>query len=93
MGDYFWVILTKDRFPVHEYHKLSARKIGPLEIVEKINPNAYHLKLPSNIRTPDIFNVKHLILFSSDNTSGDGTNPDSRVNRSSLWEDDGDRPA
>ena len=61
VGDYVWVVLTKDHFPVGEYNKLAARKIGPLEIVEKINPNAYHVKLSSHIRTVDIFNVKHLI--------------------------------
>ncbi|PON62989.1 hypothetical protein PanWU01x14_134360 [Parasponia andersonii] len=34
-----------------------------MEIVEKINPNAYRLKLLSHIRTSDIFNVKHLMPF------------------------------
>lgn len=41
----FWV-LTKDRCPTHEYNKLAARKIGPVEIVEKINSNVYHICLP-----------------------------------------------
>ncbi|KAH9693434.1 Endonuclease [Citrus sinensis] len=63
VGDFVWVILTKDIFSVGEYNKLSARKIGPLEIIEKINPNAYRLKLPSHIRTVDVFNVKHLIPY------------------------------
>ncbi|GKD15852.1 hypothetical protein Tco_1205010, partial [Tanacetum coccineum] len=50
-GNFVWVVLlTKDRFPVGEYNKLSAKKIGPHEIVEKINSNAYRLKLPSHIR-------------------------------------------
>ena len=49
VGDYVWAILTKDRFPVGEYNKLSAKKIGPVEIIEKINSNAYLLKLPSHI--------------------------------------------
>ncbi|KAL2492166.1 Nucleotidyltransferase family protein [Abeliophyllum distichum] len=40
VGDFVWAVLTKDRFPAHEYNKLSSRKIGPLEIVEKINLNA-----------------------------------------------------
>lgn len=55
-----WVVLTKDRFIACEYNKLSARKIGPVEVLEKINPNAYRLKQPSHLRTFDVFNVKHL---------------------------------
>nr|GEY13770.1 hypothetical protein [Tanacetum cinerariifolium] len=34
-----------------------------LEIVEKINSNAYRLKLPSHIRCSDAFNVKHLLPY------------------------------
>ncbi|GKD11705.1 putative reverse transcriptase domain-containing protein [Tanacetum coccineum] len=45
-GDFVWAVLTKDCFLVGEYNKLSAKKIGLLEIVEKINSNAYRLKLP-----------------------------------------------
>ncbi|GJZ36603.1 putative reverse transcriptase domain-containing protein [Tanacetum coccineum] len=48
-SDFVWAVLTKDRFSVREYNKLSAKKIGPLEIVEKINSKAYRLKLPSHI--------------------------------------------
>ena len=40
IGDFVWTILTKDCFPVGEYNNLAARKIGPLEILEKINSNA-----------------------------------------------------
>ncbi|KAL5769730.1 hypothetical protein ACOSP7_013884 [Xanthoceras sorbifolium] len=68
VGNFVWAILTKDRFAVGEYHKLAARKIGPLEILEKINPNAYRLKLPTHIRTHDVFNIKHLIPFRGDSS-------------------------
>ena len=84
MGDYVWAVLTKDRFSVGEYNKLSARKIGPLEIVEKINPNAYRLKLPSHICTADVFNVKHLIPYTGDNSDDDN----SRANSIQPGEDD-----
>lgn len=47
-------------FPMREYSKLVARKIGPVEIIEKINPNAYWL-LPSHIKTSDVFDDKHLV--------------------------------
>ncbi|GJQ89255.1 hypothetical protein Tco_0000394 [Tanacetum coccineum] len=70
-GDFVWAVLTKDRFPVGEYNKLSAKKIGPLEIVEKINSNAYRLKLPSHIRCSDVFNVKHLIPYHGDSSDDD----------------------
>ncbi|GJX18066.1 putative reverse transcriptase domain-containing protein [Tanacetum coccineum] len=65
-GDFVWAVLTKDHFPVEEYNKLSTKKIGPLEIVETINSNAYRLKLPSHIRCSDVFNVKHLIPYHGD---------------------------
>ncbi|GJU16655.1 putative nucleotidyltransferase, ribonuclease H [Tanacetum coccineum] len=78
-GDFVWVVLTKDHFALGEYNKLSAKKIGPLEIVEKINSNAYHLKLPSHIRCSDVFNVKHLIIYHGD-TSDDDLYMNSRTN-------------
>ncbi|GKB94220.1 putative nucleotidyltransferase, ribonuclease H [Tanacetum coccineum] len=71
VGDFVWDVLTKDRFPVGEYNKLSAKKIGPLEIVKKINFNAYRLKLPSHIRCSDVFNVKHLLPYHGDSSDDD----------------------
>ncbi|GJW19099.1 putative nucleotidyltransferase, ribonuclease H [Tanacetum coccineum] len=55
-SNFVWVILTKDHFPVGEYNKLSAKKIGPLKIMEKINSNAFRLKLPSHTGCSDVFN-------------------------------------
>ncbi|KAE8704792.1 hypothetical protein F3Y22_tig00110437pilonHSYRG00001 [Hibiscus syriacus] len=43
---------------IHE--QLKDRKIGPCEVVQKINDNAYRLRLPSHLKTSDVFNVKHL---------------------------------
>ncbi|KAJ9566128.1 hypothetical protein OSB04_002094 [Centaurea solstitialis] len=79
VGDFVWAVLTKDRFSVGEYNKLSAKKIGPVEIVEKINPNAYRLKLPSHIRCADVFNVKHLLPYHGD-SSDDEVAGNSRSN-------------
>ncbi|GLT54898.1 hypothetical protein SLA2020_280570 [Shorea laevis] len=62
VGDLVWAVLTRDRFPVGEYNKLRERKIGPCEILQKINDNAYRLRLPSHLKTSDVFNVKHLTL-------------------------------
>ena len=83
-GDYVWAVLTKDQFSASEYNKLSTRKISPVEIIEKINPNAYRLKLPSHIRTADVFNVKHLIPYTGD-TSDD---ENSRANSAYPGEND-----
>ncbi|KAG5527003.1 hypothetical protein RHGRI_028065 [Rhododendron griersonianum] len=88
VGDFVWAVLTKDRFPAGEYNKLAARKIGPLEILEKINPNAYKLKLPSHIRTSATFNVKHLIPYRGDSSDEESAN--SRTNSLQPGEDDAD---
>ena len=65
-GDFVWAVLTKDKFPISEYNKLAAGKIGLVEIIEKINPDAYKLKLPGHINMFDVFNFKHLVPFTSD---------------------------
>nr|GEV51835.1 reverse transcriptase domain-containing protein [Tanacetum cinerariifolium] len=68
VSDFVWVVQTKEHFPAHEYNKLAAKKIGPMEIVKKINSNAYRLQLPSHVCTSDVFNVKHLIPFVGDSS-------------------------
>ena len=82
-----WVILTKDKSLVGEYNKLAARKVGPIEIIKKINPNAYQLKLPSHIKTSDVFNVKHLVSFIDDLSNEDAN---LRTNSLQPREDDVD---
>ncbi|GJV75831.1 hypothetical protein Tco_1507415 [Tanacetum coccineum] len=71
VGDFMWAVLTKDHLPVGEYNKLSTKKIGPPEIIEKIDSNAYRLKLPSHIRCFDVFNVKHLLPYHGDSSDDD----------------------
>ena len=68
---------------------MSAKKVGPVEIVEKINPNAYRLRLSSYIRTADVFNVKHLIPFAGDSSDDDH----SRMNSVYPGENDADEIA
>ncbi|KAL6503790.1 hypothetical protein OROGR_025713 [Orobanche gracilis] len=92
-GDQVWAVLTRDRYPAHEYNKLSARRIGPVEIVAKINPNAYKVRLPAHLKTSDIFNVKHLVPFAGENPSRDETGSDSRANRLLPGDNDGDETA
>ena len=89
MDDYVWAVLTIDRFSASDYNKLSAKKIGPVEIIEKINPNAYRLKLPSHICIADVFNVKHLIPYAGDSSDDDN----SRANSVQPGENDADEVA
>ncbi|PKI57100.1 hypothetical protein CRG98_022494 [Punica granatum] len=70
-------IFLQDRYPAGEYNKLSARKIGPVEVIEKINSNADRLKLSSHIRITDVFNVKHLIPYTGDSLDEDNSRANS----------------
>jgi hypothetical protein len=85
-----WAVLTKDRFLVGEYNKLATCKIGLVEIMKKINPNAYQLKLPSHTKMSDVFNVKHLVPFMGDSSEED---VNSRTNFVQPEEDDVDQSA
>ncbi|KAF7152556.1 hypothetical protein RHSIM_Rhsim01G0096500 [Rhododendron simsii] len=71
-----------------EFEVAQGTEDGPVEIIEKINPNGYHLKLPSHVRTADAFNVKHLIPFRGDSSSDEDAN--SRANFFLNGEDDAD---
>ena len=70
-GDLVWVYFTKERLPLRDYNKLKSKKMGPFEVVERINPNVYRVKLPEHLRTSDVFNVKHLSPFKGDNPDQD----------------------
>ena len=76
VGDLVWAVLTRDRMPAHSYNKLKAKKIGPLEVLERINDNAYRLQLPADITTSDVFNVKYLSrYFPPEQPSDSRSNP------------------
>ena len=75
-GDLVWVVLTKERFPARDYNKIKSRKIGPVQILERINQNAYRIQLLSHLRTSDVFNVKHIFPYQGDNDFPDSwSNP------------------
>ncbi|GFS44399.1 hypothetical protein Acr_00g0090100 [Actinidia rufa] len=92
VGDFVWAVLTKDQYPAHEYSKLASWKVGPYEIIEKINPNAYRLKLPSYINTSDVFNVKHLMPYRGDSSEEEEV-LNSRANSFQPGEADADSKA
>ncbi|XP_028124560.1 putative FBD-associated F-box protein At5g53635 [Camellia sinensis] len=86
VDDFVWAVLTKDKFSTSKYNKLAARKIGPLQVVERIHQNAYRLKLPSHIRTSNVFDVEHLIPYYEDSFDEEHTN--SRVYSLSRGDND-----
>lgn len=76
VGDLVWVVLTRDRMPAHAYNNLKAKKIGPVQVLERINDNAYRLQLPDDINTSDVFNVKSLSrYFPPDQAQDSESNP------------------
>lgn len=87
-GDFVYAVLTKDRFPVGTYNKLKARKIGPVEILKRVNDNAYQLKLPDDVYTSDVFNVKHLIPYYEEEQSKEEDHLNSRTNSFQPGEND-----
>ncbi|XP_071917061.1 uncharacterized protein [Coffea arabica] len=45
-GDWVWIHMRKERFPIQRRNKLLPRGDGPFQVVERINDNAYKLDLP-----------------------------------------------
>ncbi|GKV14749.1 hypothetical protein SLEP1_g25572 [Rubroshorea leprosula] len=56
----------KERFPNPPNVKLSPRADGPFQIVEKINDNAYKIKLPGDYGVSATFNVADLSPYYED---------------------------
>ncbi|GJY15597.1 putative nucleotidyltransferase, ribonuclease H [Tanacetum coccineum] len=61
---------ANSKYKQDAYQK-SDDRWPPLEIVKKINSNAYRLKLPSHIQCFDVFNVKHLLPYHGDSFDDD----------------------
>lgn len=62
-GDWVWLHLRKERFPVQRRSKLSPRGDGPFQVLERINDNAYKLDLPGEYNVSATFNVSDLSPF------------------------------
>jgi predicted secreted acid phosphatase len=69
---------------------MVARKIGPLQMIENFNPNAYRFKLPSHIKASNVSSAKHLVLYIGDSLDDDAN---SRANSLQPEEDDVDQIA
>jgi len=59
-GDFVWIHLRKERFPSKCKSKLMARPVGPFEVLESINDNAYRINLPGDYGVSATFNVADL---------------------------------
>ena len=62
-GDWVWVHMRKERFPVQRRSKLLPRRNGPFQVVAQINNNAYKLDLPGEYNVSATFNVSDLSPF------------------------------
>ena len=65
--------MRKERFPAHRRSKLHPRGDGPLQVLERINDNAYKLDLPGEYNISATFNVSNLSPFDVGDNSR--TNP------------------
>jgi len=62
-GDWVWLLLRKDRFPIQSKSKLSYQGDGPFQVLKRINNNAYQLDLPKEYGVCATFNVIVLTPF------------------------------
>ena len=47
------------------------KKIGPCQILKKVNDNDYKVDLPANLDISPVFNTSDLYIFHGDNTGDD----------------------
>ncbi|XP_027169530.1 uncharacterized protein LOC113769266 [Coffea eugenioides] len=72
-GDWMWMHLHKERFPVQRPNKLLPRGDGPFQVLKRINDNAYKLDLPAAYNVSATFN--DLSPFLADDEADLRTNP------------------
>ncbi|XP_071901035.1 uncharacterized protein [Coffea arabica] len=73
-GDWVWIHMRKERFPIKRRSKLLPRGDGPFQVLERINDNAYKLELPGEYGVHANFNVSDLSPFHADDEFDLGTN-------------------
>ncbi|KAK1581185.1 hypothetical protein Q3G72_003854 [Acer saccharum] len=62
-GDWVWLYMRKEWFPVQRRSKLLPKGDGPFQVLERINDNAYKLDLPGEYNVSASFNVSDLSPF------------------------------
>ena len=61
------VRIRSERFPPGTVKKLHARGAGPLEVMKRINDNAFVLNLPEGFGISLIFIVEDLVVYKGPN--------------------------
>ena len=74
LGDWVWIHLHKERFPIQRKSKLMPRGDGPFQVLERINDNAYKIDLPGEYGVSATFNVADLSPFDFDVGADSRTN-------------------
>ena len=62
-GDWVWVNMRKKRFPKQRKSKLQPRGDKPLQVLERLNDNAYRIDIPGEYGVSSSFNVANLNPF------------------------------
>ena len=60
VGDLVMVYLKKSRLLAGHHSKMTNKRMGPFQILERLGPNAYRVDLPANMRISQSFNVARL---------------------------------
>lgn len=64
-GDLVWIHFRPKRFPRGRFNKLQPRADGPFRALQRINDNAYKIKLPGHYNVSATFNVADLSPYES----------------------------
>ncbi|XP_071928128.1 uncharacterized protein [Coffea arabica] len=83
-GDWVWLHMRKERFPVQRRNKLQPRGDGPFQVLERINDNAYKLDLPGEYGVSATFNVSDLAPFDADDAFDLRANPSQEEGNDSI---------
>ena len=62
-GDWVWLHMRKDQFPVQGRSKLLPKGDGPFRVLQRINDNAYKFEFPGKYGVTASFNVYNLSPF------------------------------
>ena len=68
VGDLVMVHLRKSRLPAGHHSKVTNKRMGPFQILERLGPNAYRVDLRANMRINPSFNVANLSPYYAPNS-------------------------